>query len=268
MSWLVSVVIVNYNTGQLTCQAIESLLKYYPSQTVKLEIIVVDNASTDDSVEQIKKQFPQIRILLNQQNVGFAKANNQAIKQAQGEYVLLFNSDAYLISAGVVEEMITASREWQEAVVVPRLVYPDGRPQPSVYRLPSLRRAIQYALTGQAWGPYLPQAKQAVAVEAAVMAVMLIPKSVGDQVGWLDERFFMYFEDMHFCRQLRQQQVPLVYLPQVQVAHLLGQSSQQSPQSRALLRESSLIYHGKQAWLVDFWLNLARVRNKLLSGKS
>lgn len=218
------------------------------------EIIVVDNGSEDGSVEMVEKF--KVELIKNKNNFGFAKANNQGIRIAKGEYILLLNSDTE-VKPGCLEKLVEFAKEHSWAGVIgARLLNPDGSIQPSVYHFPTLLRAMKEYWLGQkgTCEKYAPKDKRPVEVEAVVGAAMLIPKKVFDKVGLLDERYFMYFEDLDFCRRVKRAGLKVLYLPQAEIIHHHGASGKEIPEeTRKWLTESSKIYQG---FLKHYLINL------------
>jgi len=240
----ISVVIVNYNTRDrlLACLAtLEPELRGLAS-----EILVVDNGSGDGSAEAVRREFPQVRVIANADNRGFSRANNQALRQAQGDDVLLLNPDTE-VRPGSVATLRIALHELPGAVGVgPKVVRPDGRldlacrrsfPRPSVAlarllglgRLfPRSRWLARYNLTFQ--DPDLPG--EIDAGTAAAMCFRLEPLAA---IQFFDEAFFMYGEDLDLCFRLKERGGRIYYVPDAVVLHYKGQSSVQRP--KLMLRE-------------------------------
>ena len=191
-----SIIIVSYNTQELTLACIDSIFR--SSSKVKSEVIVVDNASTDESVKEIKKRFPKVKIIENSKNVGFAKANNMGIKVSQGAYVLLLISDTE-VKKGSIDNLLNFAKEQKDAgAVLPRLLNTDSTVQGSVFKLPSLYRSLRQYWFGEKGllDKYSPKKTQK--VEGGVMAAFLItPKGLA--AGSLNEDYFLYFEDLDYC---------------------------------------------------------------------
>jgi len=217
-----------------------------------------------------KKKYKKLNTTLiqNKENLGFAKANNQGIKQAQGRYIFLLNSDTE-VKPGALKKLVEFAKKYPKVgVVVPRLLNPDGSVQPSIYHLPTIRRAI-----GEYWlgrkGTYEKHAligKKPVEVEAVVGAAMLIPKKVFDKVGLLDERYFMYFEDLDFCRRVKRAGLKVFYLPTAEIIHYHGASGKEIPkETQRWLVESSKIYHGlPKHYLINFIIWIGQKWQRLL----
>jgi len=247
-----SIIIVNYNTKDLLKKCLLSIDKFLPK--VSYEVIVVDNGSTDGSVEMLTEhRSPNTVHLLikNRQNLGFAKANNQGIKKAKGRYVLLLNSDTE-VKKRTLDKLIEFAKKTKSAGVVgARLLNPDGTVQPSVYRFPTLWRAIRQYWLGQKnlLDKYVPYTDHRTpitkhhAVEAVVGAVFLITPQAREKIGLLDERYFMYFEDLDYCRRVKRAGLSVYYLVDSEIIHHHGKSGKPAETNKYLI-DSSKIYHG------------------------
>ncbi len=291
---LLSIIIVSYNTKELLEKCLNSIvrsltpdagnvkttgrpyasrLKLHASNftprasSTSYEIIVVDNNSRDDSVEMLenlklklensmKIENLKLKIIVNNDNLGFAKAVNQGIKKSRGEYLLLLNSDT-IVSPQALEKMIEFARKKKEAgIIAPKLLDKNGKTsQPSCYHLPTIKGAIKEFWLGQkgAFGKYLPRGGNPVKPEAAAGAAMLIPRAVYDVVGEFNEKYFMYYEDLDYCRRVREAGFAVYYLPTAKIIRYHGQSGKKEPQKvNRYLIESSKKYHGR---LKHFFLN-------------
>lgn len=270
----ISVIIVSYNTCELTLQCLTSLFKI-PDAKIDKEVIVVDNGSTDGSPNQIQKKFSQVNFIPNAQNRGFAQANNQGIRASTGDFILLLNSDAEIIEPDTLTRLIAAHDQHAasaspDCLIVPRLLNSDHTDQASVFNLPTISNAIRQYWFNQsgAYEKYLPSSSRPVRVEAAVMAAMLIPRSVLNVVGLLDESYFMYYEDLEFCRRVRQRGFSIIYIPDIQIMHhhgASGKSVAKAADQWKRLIPSSKRYHGliiHQLLFCILWLG--QKKNKLI----
>lgn len=247
-----SIIIVNWNTKTLVIDCIKSIVNSKPN--LNYEIIVVDNGSTDGSLDELsllatKTKSVKIVVIANPKNVGYSKANNIGIKKAKGASVLLLNSDT-LVKPNSIEALYNFSLTSKSiGAVVPKLLNTDESVQNSVYKTPTIARAISEFWLGKSkeFGLYAPNSKIPMEVEGAVMAAFLITKHALDRVGLLDEKFFMYYEDLDYCRRLRDCGLKIIYLPTAQVVHHLGASGKEvadpSVQWERLI-PSSKLYHG------------------------
>jgi len=255
-----SIIIVNFNTKEVLRKCLASIEKLETGnkqslllRNWKLETIVVDNGSTDGSVEAIEARYKDIKILRNKENLGFAKAVNQGIKQATGEYILLLNPDTE-VKPNVLEELIKFVQNHPKAGVVgARLLNPDGSIQPSVYHFPTIWRAIREFWLGRKgeYDKYAPLEKKTIDVEAVTGAAMLIPRKTIEKVGLLDERYFLYFEDLDYCRRIKKAGLKVYYCPSAEIIHGHGESAAQvGSQAYQWLCQSSKIYNG----ILKYWL--------------
>jgi len=244
-----SVVILNYKTLDLTRKLLHSIYNRNSGiKKVSTEIILIDNASEDGCEQMVAKHFPRVRFIQNQVNTGFAGGCNQGIRYSRGEYVLLLNSDIEVREEGFSRLVAEAERRKGKAVTAGKLWFPDGTLQNSCFLLPTVWGAIKEYFLGQA-GSYfmsLPRSSQPTRVEGAVMACFLIPRRVINQVGDLDEGSFMYFEDVEYCRRLKQAGIPIYFCPSAEFTHYHGASSKQIgiKKSQEFLRKGSYFYHG------------------------
>lgn len=226
-----SIVIVNWNTRDLLAQCIESI--YDTVSDLDFETIVVDNASTDGSVEMVRRDFPQVQIIANAENVGFVRANNQAIARCQGRYVLLLNSDTQALPGSLDKTVQFMDEHPNAGIVGVRLLNPNGTFQASYTPFPTLwREFLMLSGLGRwlirptfpSYGPQVEKGPQRIKgyVEGAYLAAR---RGAVDQVGGLDERIFMYAEDVDWCYQFHQGGWEVWYLPQAPIIHYGGQSS-------------------------------------------
>lgn len=236
-----SIIIVSYNTLDLTKRCLKSL-------TPKNEVIVADNHSTDGSVEMIRKEFSWVKLILNSQNLGFAKAVNQALRIAGGENFLLLNSDT-IVKKGAVEKLVEFAEKVGPAIIGAKMLNPDGIPQASIFHLPTIKRAILEFWLGKKgeFSKYALTGLDPVRVEAVSGGAMLISREITKKIGLLDERYFMYFEDLDYCRRAKGAGFKIWYLPEAKIIHEHGASGHAladlSHQWRRLI-PSSRIYHG------------------------
>lgn len=231
----ISILIVNYNTSELLINCIKSI--YERTNSVEFEIIVVDNHSSDDSVYKVRKVFPKVRIIENNQNIGFAKANNQAINESTGEVILLLNSDTIVLD-GAIEKSFRFLRDHPDAGVVGcKLMNPDRSLQPSCRSYPSILNYLSesfflYKLfpKSQIFGrPFMTflDCSSIVNVDVVSGAFMMIKRDVLDHVGLLDDGFFMYSEEIDFCYRVRKNGWQIYYYPGAQIIHIRGGTSGQ-----------------------------------------
>lgn len=266
MTPIISVIIVNFNTKKLIVDCVNSIKKDGPKDT---EIIVVDNNSTDGSVEAIKK-LDGIVTIFNDSNTGFAYANNQGIKIAKGKYVLLLNSDTFL-TKGSLEDLIEFAEEHPDAGVVgPRLLNLDKSLQYSCFRFPTIVNAIKQYWFGQKglFDKYVPGTDKPYEVDAIVGAAFLMTPKALKLIGGLDERYFFYFEDLAYCKKVHEVGLKVFYYPKPKIVHYHGASIKKVEVEDASrwkrMIPSSKIYHGLfKHYLLTFIMLLGQKWSKL-----
>lgn len=248
-------IIVNWNTRDLTAQAVESILRFESSpaaetagaQASDVEIIVVDNHSSDGSAAFLADRFPGIRILANKENLGFAKANNLGAQAASGDWIILFNSDAYL-TGPVFDAMRLAAERIGGAPAGPahpviltcKLKYPDGSDQLCAMSFPSLAGYLRQVNSDTATATLRmlaePESRpgETVAVDWVTGAFLMVPRTAYLDLGGLDPSIFMYAEDMDFCRKAAERGIRSFQVKTVSAVHI-GGGSIDYQSARALL---------------------------------
>ena len=226
----VSVIIVSYNTREYLRDCLASLRDDPDAPTH--EVIVVDNGSGDGSAAMVWAEFPDALVIEAGENLGFAKANNLALRRVRGRTALLLNSDT-LVKPGALRGMLAALDARPEAAAVgPRLINPDGSLQRSCYRFPAPARAFrdQLFLTSllsghPRWGDYRRWAHDRErAVDFVIGAALLVRADVLPAVGLLDEDFFMYAEETDWCRRMHDAGYQVWFTPKAEVVHYGGGS--------------------------------------------
>jgi GT2 family glycosyltransferase len=221
-----SVIIVNWNTRDLLRECLKSVLKQ--TKGLDYEVLVVDNGSSDDSVRMIKKAFPWIKLMENRENLGFSKANNQAIRRARGEFILLLNSDTKIAENAFKKMVDFARANPQIGVLGPRLLNADGNSQASTAPFYFLGVAFLSLFGGDRFLRSSPQ--KAKKVDWVSGSCFLIRRELLDKVGGLDEQFFMYLEEMEFCYRAKKVGFETWFLPWARVYHLVRGSSPEGKQ--------------------------------------
>ena len=218
-----TVIIVSYETREETLDCVGALLEHAPPT---IEILVVDNASRDGTVGALQAVHPNVRVLEQRENLGFARAANIGAREAAGSRLLFLNSDC-MARPGSVDELERALDDLPDAVaVVPRLLFADGAMQHNVARLPTARSIASEYLLGRLADPYrLADRTEPVRVESCSGAALLIRAVAFWEAGGFDERYFMYVEDVELCRRLKEQGGGLYYVPDAVMVHEGGVSS-------------------------------------------
>jgi GT2 family glycosyltransferase len=245
-----SIIVVSYNTRQHLERCLRALAA--ASADLETQVIVVDNASRDGSVEMLRHDFPAVTVIANRDNVGFARGCNAGLAAAEGRFLLLLNSDT-VPAPGSLSALVRYARAYPRAGAVgPRLRAADGSPARSCFHFPSLTRpylniAAVRRLVGDRFGlPYAwdhPCLRDGGVVDWLSGACMLLRRDALAAAGVLDERYFMYFEDTDLCRRLWRAGWQVVFWPAVEVIHE-GGASARGHEGRLSVehRRSALIY--------------------------
>jgi len=250
----VSILIITRNTCALTRAAIASARG--SGDSLEKEIIVVDNGSTDETAAALAREFPDVKYLRSERNLGFAGANNLGARQARGGFLALLNSDARL-----QPDSLRLAVEWMRAhpdcgIAGGQLFSPDGSRQNSIANFPSLAtELLNKSLLRRVFPKRFPgkeqQFREAVEVESVIGAFMLVREAVWRAAGGMDERYFFFFEETDFCREARERGWKVFHLPQVKVWHDQGGSAGQvRVPARIEYWRSRYIYFAKRhsAW--------------------
>ena len=230
-----AIVIVSFNARDDLARALSSLTTAPPA--IPHEIVVVDNASTDGAPALVRERFPTVRVIDAGANLGFARANNIGIKATTSELVLLLNPDT-IVPPAAIDAMAAQLVGSSDVVAIgPRLVDLEGRAELSFGAMYSpwseARRKIALALDGRGFSPTRRWIERASRRERVVDwvsgACLLVRRGAGAAVGWLDERYFMYAEDVDFCAALRQAGGQVLFSPVAEIVHVRGRSGQTNP---------------------------------------
>lgn len=261
-----SIIIVNWNTRQFLFECLSSVAESMQVSTASTEVLVIDNASTDGSQSLVREQFPWVKLTANSENVGFARANNQALQQASGKYLLLLNSDT-IVHAGALDNLLMALESQPKAGAAgPKVLNPDGTLQPCYGSLPSILSEIvgPYALDvftkpwgriGAHWRRQAVASQECQRVERVSFACTLIRREALTQVGLLDERFAFYSEDYDWFYRLRRAGWQAIYCPQAVITHHWGGSSKmRSEWAERQLYRSKRIYYRKHNGPLGEWI--------------
>ena len=243
-----SVIILSYNTKALLRQCLRSVFNLSSRLSDdSLEIIVVDNASTDGSPEMVKAEFPQVKLIKSPQNLGFAAGNNLGLKQAQGKYLMLLNSDTEITNQQTFPKLINyLDTHPKAAVITPKVVLPSGQIDPACHRgMPTPWNAFTY-FTGLE--KLLPHSKTFAGyhqghldlnithpIPATAATAIMVRRAAITQVGLLDESFFLYGEDLDWCQRFTDAGWQIIYYPQVTVLHhksASGKKNASNPHAR------------------------------------
>ena len=223
-----SVIIVNHQTRGLLRQCLRGIYRYPPS--CDFEVIVVDNASGDGSAELVRHEFPRVRLIELERNLGYATGTNSAIKIANGQFIVFMNADVVILDNSIDSLLGFMRRRSEVGMAGPQLLNPDKTIQPSAFRwynllTPFCRRTwLKFTITGKTelnrflihdWDRQTERR-----VEWLMSSCVIVRRSAIDEVGAFDERFFVYLADTDLCRRLWQKNWPVVYAPEAVFIHL------------------------------------------------
>jgi GT2 family glycosyltransferase len=237
-----SIVIVSYNTRADLERCLQSLVSHAPR--IDHDVIVVDNASTDDTVAVLRERWPGVRLIENAANLGYSKANNIGIRQSFGELVLLLNADT-VVPDGALDALVAVlDRRPDVAVAGPRLVDERGQAELSFGSMISPLNELRQKLRGRRTIDRLTSKERE--VDWVSGACLLVRRADAEAVGLLDERYFMYTEDVDFCAAIRARGRGVLFTPAAQITHLRGRSRQTAPRAtEAAYRRSQLAFYEK-----------------------
>ncbi len=236
-----SIIILSYNTKEMLRKCLHALAEVTLKDTkTKYEVIVVDNASTDGSLAMVEKEFPNVIRIKNKSNVGFAKGNNPGVKAAKGNYLLFLNSDAILEEQPEefpLRSLLAFMNEHPEAgAVTCRVNLMNGKiddachrgfptPWNSLCHFSGLGKLFPHSNLFNGYHLGYNHLDQVHEIDALAGAFMLVRRKAGDDVGWWDEDYFFYGEDLDFCFELKMKGWKIFFVPEVTVVHYKGVSS-------------------------------------------
>ncbi|RMD52092.1 MAG: glycosyltransferase family 2 protein [Candidatus Thermofonsia bacterium] len=257
-----SIIIVSWNVRELLRQCLLSIRQNQGG--LQVEIIVVDGASADGSAEMVREAFPDVVLIACQENVGFPRGNNLGIAAANGRYLLILNPDTEIVGDALPQMVAYMQAHPEVGVLGPQLLYPDGTIQSSRRRFPTLTTAFFESTWLQ---PYAPKAvldhyyaadlpdDELAEVDWVMGAAMMLPADVVTAVGGMDPGYFMYSEELDWCRRIKAAGWRVIYFPQAKIIHHEGKSSEQAIAARHINFNRAKLryyrkYHGRLAALL------------------
>jgi len=264
-----SIIIVNYNVKKLLKGCIKSI--YETIKNIEYEVIVIDNNSSDGSVEMLKNEFPQVKIIENTENKGFAAANNQGINVSRGKYILLLNPDTIVLPNAINTMLEFMDNRAEAGAVGCKILNPDGTLQSSCRNFPSIliilydsiglhRVFSKSKIVSRYYLRYWDHDEIRV-VDSVKGACLMIRQEVIKKVGLLDERFFLFGEEVDWCRRIKENGWKVFFTPNAQIIHYGGQSSKQ--QSRKNLIES---HKARQQYFQKYYGSTGVYLSKMIFG--
>ncbi|MDD5327558.1 MAG: glycosyltransferase family 2 protein [Phycisphaerae bacterium] len=250
----VSIIIVNWNTRDLLSGCIASICEQ--AGDINYEVVVIDNASEDGSAEMVREKFPQVTLIENRENRGFAAANNRGIVVSKGRYVLLLNPDTVILDGAISKAISFADAHSEAAVVGCKVLNPDKTLQPTCFMFPSI---LNMLLSSSYLYKIFPRSKffgrermtwwdrnDIREVDVVTGCFMLVRREAVEQVGMMDERFFMYGEETDWCYRFKLAGWKVIFAPAGEIIHYGGASSEQKRYEMIIqLRKSILLFMRK-----------------------
>lgn len=261
-STVLSIIIVSWNVRELLRQCLHSIAEQ--GEALDLQVIVVDSASADGTSDMVAEQFPWVDLLAQDQNVGFPRGNNIGMNAAQGRFLFLLNPDTVVVGQALQQMIAYMEGHADVGLLGPQLRFPDGAIQSSRRRFPSLLTAFFESTWLEPWAPRRVLRSFRVEeisddkitdVDWVTGAAMMVRRTMVDDVGPMDERYFMYSEELDWCRRIKAAGWRIVYYPEAEIIHYVGKSSEQAIMARHInFQRAKLRYfrkfHGRAACLV------------------
>lgn len=244
-----SIIIVSYNGSNLLRECLDSIFKYPPRQNYV--VIVVDNNSKDGSQELVRKKYPTVELIANTSNVGFAAANNMAIKSTDSEFILLLNSDCQVYKNSLDEMLGFMGSIADAAVVGPKITNSDGSIQYSCRKFPSIIDAGLHSILANIAPDNPVSRKYKLAdisrekpfeVDWVSGSCMLIRRQALSDTGLMDENYFMYVEDVDICFQMWKKNWKVYYYPHAEILHHIGGSTNAGKVASSVRMQKSIFY--------------------------
>lgn len=252
-----SIIVVSYHVRELLRRCLQSIAE--GQGDLDVQIIVVDSGSDDGSAEMVSSEFPHVTLIARQENVGFPRGNNLGLSRALGRHVLLLNPDTIVVGEALSQMVSYLDDHRRVGALGPQLRYPGGQIQSSRRRFPTVATAFFESTWLEPWAPQRLLARyrmldhpddETVEVDWVVGAALMVRREVVRQVGFLDEGYFMYSEELDWCHRIRDAGWKVVYLPAAQVIHYVGKSSEQAVTARHIHFQRAKLryfrkYHGR-----------------------
>lgn len=250
MSITVSIILVNYNGADVLVDCLKSINKFVPGHNC--EVIVVDNASQDNSVDIIENKFPNVQLIKLTKNVGFGAGNNAGAKVAKGEFLFLLNTDT-IITSNILPHLVDLmEKNPTVGIIGPKLLFPDGRFQISFSPTISIkgeleaRKLHRYAESRTKLALLENNFQKIQEVDIVVGAAFFIRGDLFRTLGGFDEKFFMYFEESDLCQRAKNIGYEILYTPKISLIHVRGYSTSKLASPMAVeYRRSQLYYYQK-----------------------
>ncbi len=258
---LLSIIIVNFNAVKILKNCLDSIQQ---NTTVSHEIILIDNHSIDGSVAFIRDNYPKIKFIENQENLGFSRANNQGLEIAQGDYVLFLNNDTELLPDSLERLLQFLQENPEVGAVGPQLLYPDNSFQlstglfPSIWNEWKMKNIVKKLDAGDKifQNELALQFQQQQDVDWITGACILTRYDLVTELGGFDEKMFMFFEDVDLCKRIQNTGYRIVYFPTAKIIHHQGITYKgKRDTKKTIYRQSQKYYYSKHnSWLENVFL--------------
>jgi len=261
-----AIIIVSWNCRKYLKSCLKSIFQSKKDSSV--EIFVVDNNSSDGTVEMVKKEFPKVQLIANNFNAGFAKANNQALKIAKGKYLLLLNPDTEVKADTLTKAVAYLNDHPKAGIMGCKILNPNGSLQNSVRRFPNLSSQILILLKFHNFFPDLEPLKKYFAkdfnyhkeqeADQIMGAFFMIRKECLDEIGLFDEKFWLWFEEVDFCKRVKDKGWKVLYTPELEIIHAQGKSFAQikAVKEQIIFNRSLLYYFRKHFSPIEYLILL------------
>jgi GT2 family glycosyltransferase len=243
-----SIIIVNWNTRDFLCGCLRSV--YQTIQGLSFEVIVVDNASRDGSTDMLRKEFPDVLVIENEDNRGFGAANNQALRIMKGRHALLLNTDTVLTEGAVQQLFSFLEQHTDAAMACGQLLNEDGGKQNSIAAFPTLltllfNTALLEVLFPERYPSKRQDYKEPIEVDSGIGACLMVRKDAIDRVGLFDERYFFFLEETDWALRMKKAGWKIYFVPSAFIYHFQGQSIGHRIESRIAFYRSRYAYFRK-----------------------
>jgi len=252
---LLSIIIVNWNTRDLLRRCLRSVFEQ--TKNIDFEVFVVDNASSDQSADMVRREFPRVLLIVSDINLGFGKGNNLALKYAKGEFILFLNPDTKVLDHALEKTISFTCSDKQIGIVGCKIVNTDLSLQPSCRKFPTLMSQVLILLKLH---NFFPQCKplreyhmldfdyaQIREVDQVMGAFLMTTKTILNKVGAFDERYWILFEEVDLCKKIKLAGYKIIFYPDAQISHEKGASFKQQQALRKQLNfNSSLLKYFKK----------------------
>ena len=223
-----SIIVVAWNVRELVLDCLASIETAEPK--LAYEVIVVDNGSEDGTVEAVRRQFPDVRVLSLPRNIGFGAGNNRGLAEMNGRHGVLLNSDTIVLPGGLERCVSYLDAHPEVGVVGPQLLNPDRTKQNCIHNAPTLlsevlSQSLLRRLLPRRYPSKLRQYDEPIEVEAVLGACLFVRREVVQEVGMIDEEYFFFLEETDWCHRIRAQGWKVVHIPDAELIHLYGEAT-------------------------------------------